>query len=61
MHGEAQTVGWSTMTIDDLQVAGRQRVEAPQVTLGEIGGDAHERIALLGDSSRGGLATMRRA
>ena len=36
------------MATDDLQVAGRQRVEATEVTFGQIGGDAHERVALLG-------------
>ena len=62
VDGEAQTIGGSTMATDDLEVAGRQRVEAAEVTFGKIGGDAHERIALLGrQQARGVLATMRLA
>jgi hypothetical protein len=36
-----------------LEVAGRQRVEAAEVTFGQIGRDAHERLALLGRQQAG--------
>ena len=36
------------MPTDDLEVAGRQRVEAAEVTFRQIGGNAHERVALFG-------------
>jgi hypothetical protein len=48
LDGEAQPIGWSTMAVDDLQVAVGQGIEATQVALGQVGGDAHERIALFG-------------
>jgi hypothetical protein len=47
VHREAQSIGWSTMTIDDLQVAIRQRVEAVEVALGQSRRDTHKRIALI--------------
>lgn len=46
VHREAQSVGWSTMTIDDVRVAVSQRVETPEVALGQIRRDACERVAL---------------
>src|SRR5438128_9096808 len=44
MDSEAETVGGSTMPTDDLKITGRQRVEAAEVTFGQISGDAHERV-----------------
>jgi hypothetical protein len=54
-HCKAQTVDWSTVTIDDPQVAIRQCVEAAEITLGQIGGNAYERIPLLGGEQARGL------
>ena len=48
VDGEAPTIGWSTMATDDLEVAGRQGEEAAEVTFRQIGGNAHERVALFG-------------
>src|SRR5207237_207409 len=55
MDGETQTTGGSAMTADDPEVAGRQRVDAAEVAFGQIGGDAHERIALLSSQQTGCL------
>ena len=55
MDSEAKSIGWSTMATDDLEVAGRQRVEAAEVTFGKIGGYAHECLALLGGQQTRGL------
>jgi hypothetical protein len=53
MDGEAQPVGGSTMAIDDVQVAARQRIEATESTLRQIRRDAHERVALFsGEQAR---------
>ena len=43
------------MPTNDLDVAGRQRVEAAEVTFGQLGGHAHERVALLGSQQTGCL------
>jgi hypothetical protein len=48
LNREAEAISRSTMTINDLEVARRERVEAAEVTFGQVGGDAHEGIPLLG-------------
>ena len=55
MDREAGTVGGSMMPTDDLEITSRQRVEAAEITFGQIGRNAHECIALLGSQQAGCL------
>jgi hypothetical protein len=48
LNREAQAIGGATMTINDLEVACRERVEPAEVTFGQVGGDAYEGLTLLG-------------
>src|SRR5215469_15244468 len=52
---EAQSIDWSTMAINDLQVAVGERVETAEFTLRQVGGDTYERIPLFGGEQAWGL------
>jgi len=61
MDSEAETVGGSTMPTDDLEITGRQRVEAAEVTFGQIGGMRTNASRCSAVNRPGVLATMRLA